>query len=249
MVPSKLRLVTLAAFIFGKFKLGKRHKMIVFFSTCEQVEFHYVLFRKVLCEESGEEGSGFAPGSLSPLTFARLHGDMKQEDRSAVFQAFLQSKTGVLLCTDVAARGLDLPQVTWIVQYNPAASLAEYVHRIGRTARIGSPGNSLLILLPSEAEYVSFLASYKINISEMKMEQILSSLMKDDRFKGNPERSKKSQQGDGQEIRRRTTVMQTEFEDFVHSSAKTIRCAKKEASGKAGDTDTPNPLVRIPVGE
>ncbi|XP_070811655.1 ATP-dependent DNA helicase DDX31 [Pituophis catenifer annectens] len=227
MVPSKLRLVTLAAFIFGKFKFEKRHKMIVFFSSREQVEFHYVLFQKVLCEASGEEGLGLAPAPLSPLTFARLHGDMKQEERSSVFQAFLQSKTGVLLCTDVAARGLDLPQVTWIVQYNPAASLADYVHRIGRTARIGSPGNSLLILLPSEAEYVSFLASYKINISEMKMEEILSNLMKDDRFKGNPERSKKIQQGDVQEIHRRATVMQTEFEDFVHSGAKTIRSAKK----------------------
>ncbi|XP_026543085.1 probable ATP-dependent RNA helicase DDX31 [Notechis scutatus] len=100
MVPSKLRLVTLAAFIFGKFKLEKRHKMIVFFSSREQVEFHYVLFQKVLCAESGEEGSGLAPAPLSrTLTFARLHGDMKQEERSSVFQAFLQSSTGVLLCT------------------------------------------------------------------------------------------------------------------------------------------------------
>ncbi|XP_058015440.1 probable ATP-dependent RNA helicase DDX31 isoform X1 [Ahaetulla prasina] len=227
MVPSKLRLVTLAAFIYGKFKFEKRHKMIVFFSSREQVEFHYVLFQKVLGEASGDGGSGLAPALLSPLSFARLHGDMKQEERSSVFQAFLQSKTGVLLCTDVAARGLDLPQVTWIVQYNPAASLAEYVHRIGRTARIGSPGNSLLMLLPSEAGYVSFLASYKINISEMKMEEILSNLTKDDRFKGNPERSKKSLRRDVQEIHRRATVMQTEFEDFVHSGTKTTRWAKK----------------------
>ncbi|KAL7980931.1 hypothetical protein Chor_002085 [Crotalus horridus] len=209
-VPGKLRLVTLAAFLFGKFKFEKRHKMIVFFSSCEQVEFHYVLFQKVLCEESGGEGSGLAPAPPSPLTFARLHGDMKQEERSSVFQAFLQSKTGVLLCT-----------------YNPPASLAEYIHRVGRTARIGSSGNSLLILLPSEAEYVSFLASYKINIAEIKMEEILSNLMKDDRFKGNQGRYQKSQQGEVQEIHRRATVMQTEFEDFVHSSAKTLRWGKK----------------------
>ncbi|KAM6431064.1 ATP-dependent DNA helicase DDX31 isoform 1-T1 [Liasis olivaceus] len=227
MVPSKLRLVTLAAFIFGKFKFEKRHKMIVFFSSCEQVEFHYVLFRKVLGGEPGGEGAELSPALPSPLKFARLHGDMKQEERSSVFQAFLQSKTGILLCTDVAARGLDLPQVTWIVQYNPPNSLAEYVHRIGRTARIGSPGNSLLVLLPSEAEYVNFLASYKINVSEMKMELILSNLMKDDRFKGTQWGSKKTWQGDAQEMHRRATVMQTEFEDFVHSSARTIRGAKK----------------------
>ncbi|KAH0615387.1 hypothetical protein JD844_004570 [Phrynosoma platyrhinos] len=158
-VPSKLRLVTLAAFILGKFK---GNKMVVFFSSYEQVDFHHALFQKVL---AGDLVAGVHERLQLPpsaLAFVRLHGDMKQEERTAVFQDFLQSKTGILLCTDVAARGLDLPQVTWIVQYNPPASLAEYVHRIGRTARIGSHGNSLLILAPSEAEYVSFLASHKI---------------------------------------------------------------------------------------
>ncbi|XP_028941140.1 probable ATP-dependent RNA helicase DDX31, partial [Antrostomus carolinensis] len=171
MVPSKLRLVTLAAFILEKCKFEKHHKMIIFFSSCEQVEFYYELLLKVLS------------GGLGLEQFLRLHGNMEQEERTEVFQEFLKSKTGILLCTDVAARGLDLPQVTWIVQYNAPASPAEYIHRIGRTARIGCHGNSLLVLAPSEAEYVSLLASHKINVSEIKMEKVLSSLMKDDRFK------------------------------------------------------------------
>ncbi|XP_066466651.1 ATP-dependent DNA helicase DDX31 isoform X2 [Tiliqua scincoides] len=161
-VPNKLKLVTLGAFILEKGKFEKRNKMVVFFSSCEQVEFHYGLFQKVLGGEPKAEDLTCLSRSPSPLTFLRLHGDMKQEERTTVFQDFLQLKTGILLCTDVAARGLDLPQVTWIVQYNPPSSLAEYVHRIGRTARIGSHGNSLLILAPSEAEYVNLLASHKI---------------------------------------------------------------------------------------
>nr|XP_028571926.1 probable ATP-dependent RNA helicase DDX31 isoform X1 [Podarcis muralis] len=221
-VPSKLRLVTLAAFILGKLKFEKCNKMIVFFSSCEQVEFHHTLFHKVLAADL--EQPWLPP---SPLTFARLHGDMKQEERTSVFQDFLQSKTSILLCTDVAARGLDLPQVTWIVQYNPPASLAEYVHRVGRTARIGSHGNSLLILAPSEAEYVNFLASCKINVSEMKMESVLSSLMKDDRFKGSQRGNKKFHSDDPQEVRRRATILQTEFENYVHSNAETVQRAKK----------------------
>ncbi|XP_042333806.1 probable ATP-dependent RNA helicase DDX31 isoform X2 [Sceloporus undulatus] len=226
-VPSKLRLVTLAAFILAKFKFEKGNKMVVFFSSCEQVDFHHALFQKVLAEDLVAGGHEKLQLPLSALVFARLHGDMKQEERTAVFQDFLQSKTGILLCTDVAARGLDLPQVTWIVQYNPPALLAEYVHRIGRTARIGSHGNSLLILTPSEAEYVSFLASHKINVSEMKMETVLSSLMRDDCFKGSQLGNKKFHGADPQEVRRRATVLQTEFENYVHSSAETIRCAKR----------------------
>ncbi|XP_053138597.1 probable ATP-dependent RNA helicase DDX31 isoform X2 [Hemicordylus capensis] len=222
-IPYKLRLVTLAAFILGKCKFEKRHKTIVFFSSCEQVAFHHALFCKVLGEEWRAVGSERSP----PRTFACLHGDMQQKERTSVFQDFLQSKTGVLLCTDVAARGLDLPQVTWIVQYNPPASLAEYVHRIGRTARIGSHGNSLLFLAPSEAEYVSLLASHKINVSEMKMENVLSSLMKDDRFQGSQCGRQKSCGTDPQEVRRRATVMQTEFENHVHSNPEMVRWAKK----------------------
>ncbi|KFP99249.1 putative ATP-dependent RNA helicase DDX31, partial [Haliaeetus albicilla] len=183
MVPSKLRLVTLAAFILEKCKFEKHHKMIIFFSSCEQVEFHYELLLNVLSGGLESEQLEHSSVSSAHLQFLRLHGNMEQEERTEVFQEFLKSKTGTLLCTDVAARGLDLPQVTWIVQYNAPASPAEYIHRIGRTARIGCHGNSLLVLAPSEAEYVSLLASHKINISEIKMEKILSSLMKDDRFK------------------------------------------------------------------
>ncbi|XP_069871015.1 ATP-dependent DNA helicase DDX31 isoform X4 [Dipodomys merriami] len=157
LVPSKLRLVCLAAFVLQKCKFEKDQKMIVFFSSCELVEFHYSLFLRTLLGRSGPPAaSGRLPSASSRLKFLRLHGNMEQEERTAVFQEFSHAKTGVLLCTvcvrhsappegwhlsklpsictpgsrgasqlsspackasqDVAARGLDLPQVTWIVQ-------------------------------------------------------------------------------------------------------------------------------------
>ncbi|NXT57549.1 DDX31 helicase, partial [Pluvianellus socialis] len=227
MVPSKLRLVTLAAFILEKCKFEKHHKMIIFFSSCEQVEFYYELLLNVLSGKLESKQPECSSISTARLEFLRLHGNMEQEDRTEVFQEFLKSKTGILLCTDVAARGLDLPEVTWIVQYNAPASPAEYIHRIGRTARIGCHGNSLLVLAPSEAEYVSLLASHKINVSEIKMEKVLSSLMKDDRFKLHRPRSKKSCGTDPQEVRERATVLQTKFENYVHSGEGTVQWAKK----------------------
>jgi superfamily II DNA/RNA helicase len=51
----------------------------------------------------------------------RLHGNVPQVERLSSYRGFAQSKCGVLLCTDVAARGLDLPTVDWIVQYDPPA--------------------------------------------------------------------------------------------------------------------------------
>lgn len=64
---------------------------------------------------------------------------------------------GVLICTDVMARGVDIPEVHWVIQYDPPSSAASFVHRCGRTARIGNQGSALVILLPTEDAYVDFI--------------------------------------------------------------------------------------------
>lgn len=216
-VPSKVRLVCLAAFILDQCKFSQGNKLIVFVSSCEAVDFLHLLFGAVLSKTSA-----------NPLSFLRLHGNMKQEERSEVFREFSGSQSGVLLCTDVAARGLDLPQVTWIVQYTPPTSAAEYVHRVGRTARIGGRGNSLLFLTPAETAFVSELANHNISVSEMKLQEILSCLMKDDTFKGRGKyHSQTSSQALQQDVRERATVLQTDLENFVHSDASSLQAAKK----------------------
>uniref|UniRef100_A0A8C5P1U0 ATP-dependent RNA helicase n=1 Tax=Jaculus jaculus TaxID=51337 RepID=A0A8C5P1U0_JACJA len=215
LVPSKLRLVCLAAFILQKCKFEKDQKIIVFFSSCELVEFHYTLFLHTLMSSLGASDAGLLPSASSSLKFLRLHGGMEQEVNS------------FFVLKDVAARGLDLPQVTWIVQYNAPSTPAEYIHRVGRTARIGCHGSSLLVLAPSEAEYVNSLASHKINLSEIKMEDILSVLTRDDCFKKTQSENQQSHDVGPQEIRERATVLQTVFEDYVHSSERTVSWAKK----------------------
>jgi len=64
---------------------------------------------------------------------------------------------GVLICTDVMARGVDIPEVHWVIQYDPPSSAASFVHRCGRTARIGNQGSALVMLLHTEDTYVDFI--------------------------------------------------------------------------------------------
>uniref|UniRef100_A0A8C2GI94 ATP-dependent RNA helicase n=1 Tax=Cyprinus carpio TaxID=7962 RepID=A0A8C2GI94_CYPCA len=211
-VPSKLHLVCLAAFILAKCKFEQRQKLIVFISSCEAVEFLLTLFTAILCEKPSTTSTKHTSASLN---FYRLHGNMRQEVRHYV--------SSPVIMIDVAARGLDLPQVTWIVQYNPPVSAVEYVHRVGRTARIGAQGSSLLFLTPSEMAFVDVLANHNISLSEMKMEDILANLMKDERFKG---RGKWDTAAFEQEVRERATVLQTDFENYVHANNESLQTAK-----------------------
>lgn len=62
----------------------------------------------------------------------------------------------------MAARGLDVPKVDVIVQYDPPQKIADYVHRVGRTARAGRKGKAVLFLGPSETNFITILESKKI---------------------------------------------------------------------------------------
>ncbi|KAF9624812.1 hypothetical protein IFM89_014197 [Coptis chinensis] len=79
---------------------------------------------------------------------------------------------GILLCTDVAARGLDIPAVDWIVQHDPPDEPKEYVHRVGQTARgEGGKGHALLFLLPEELKFLSYLKAAKVPLKEYEFDQ------------------------------------------------------------------------------
>ncbi|EFE43517.1 hypothetical protein TRV_01728 [Trichophyton verrucosum HKI 0517] len=89
----------------------------------------------------------------------KLHGSLPQHVRTATLSAFAKQKdTSVLICTDVASRGLDLPNVDFVIEYDPAFSADDHLHRIGRTARLGRDGRAMIFLLPgSEEGYINVL--------------------------------------------------------------------------------------------
>merc|ERR1711972_626115 len=74
------------------------------------------------------------------IDFAELHGDIEQVQRDRALKAFKNDRADVLVSTDVAARGLDIPGIRHVVNFQLPKESTKYVHRIGRTGRIGNRG-------------------------------------------------------------------------------------------------------------
>jgi len=87
-----------------------------------------------------------------------IHGDKRQQERDAVLNSFKQGHTPVLVATDVAARGLDIPNVAAVVNYDFPNGIEDYVHRIGRTGRAGNTGESYTFLSYEDGKYARDLA-------------------------------------------------------------------------------------------
>lgn len=81
-----------------------------------------------------------------------IHGDLHQHKRKRVLENFRDSKYRILVATDVAARGLDVPHIEHVINYDLPQNPEDYVHRIGRTARAGAQGHALCLLTPHDRE-------------------------------------------------------------------------------------------------
>jgi superfamily II DNA/RNA helicase len=84
------------------------------------------------------------------LSADSIHGDLKQRQRDRAILHFRNSKTKIMVATDVAARGLDIPHIRHVINYDLPQCPEDYIHRIGRTARAGSEGNALCLICPDD---------------------------------------------------------------------------------------------------
>ncbi|GFH21465.1 uncharacterized protein HaLaN_18775, partial [Haematococcus lacustris] len=90
---------------------------------------------------------------------AAIHGDKRQQERDYVLAAFKSGQTPVLIATDVAARGLDIPHVAAVVNYDFPTGVEDYIHRIGRTGRAGATGESYTFLTFEDGKHARELAT------------------------------------------------------------------------------------------
>ncbi|CAD8206942.1 unnamed protein product [Paramecium pentaurelia] len=137
--------------LFTFLQLNSDKKIMVFMSSCNSVKFHAELLNFV------------------DMPVLDIHGKQKQSKRTNTYYEFCNAKKGVLICTDVAARGLDIPEVHWIIQYDPPDDTKEYIHRVGRTCRgLNSSGKALIFLLPEEKGYLAHLKLAKVVMNEFE---------------------------------------------------------------------------------
>ncbi|CAG8688838.1 17438_t:CDS:10, partial [Acaulospora morrowiae] len=110
-------------------------KYIVYFATCACVDYFYKIFLKL--------------PQLKGISIYSFHGQMDTKRRIATYQAFVNLppiSPALLLCTDVAARGLDVPDVDFVIQMEPPQDPKVFAHRCGRTARAGKEGKAIFFL-------------------------------------------------------------------------------------------------------
>ena len=143
--PSEKRFLLLFTFL----KRNLKKKIMVFFSSCNSVRYHAELLNYI------------------DVPCLDIHGKMKQQKRTTTFFEFCNADKGILVCTDVAARGLDIPNVDWILQFDPPDDPKEYIHRVGRTARGATgKGRALLFLLPTELGFLKYLRAERCALEE-----------------------------------------------------------------------------------
>ncbi|KAG4202344.1 hypothetical protein ERO13_A05G332100v2 [Gossypium hirsutum] len=138
----------------------KSKKVIVYFMTCACVDYWGVVLPRL--------------NALKRFSLIALHGKMKQTAREKALATFTSLSSGILLCTDVAARGLDIPGVDCIVQS-------------WENCRLGRQGSAIVFLLPKEEAYIEFLRIRRVPLQERKciddvvdvVPQIRSAALKD----------------------------------------------------------------------
>lgn len=135
-------------------KTHLKSKMIIFLSSGKQVRFVFETFCKL------------RPG----MSLLHIHGNMKQTRRTEMYNAFCKSKSSALFATDVASRGLDFPDVEWVVQVDCPDDVGTYVHRVGRTARFKAHGRAMLLLSEGKEEsFLKKLEAKKLSLQRSKI--------------------------------------------------------------------------------
>eukprot|EP00927_Polykrikos_kofoidii_P049082 TRINITY_DN43213_c0_g1_i1.p1 TRINITY_DN43213_c0_g1~~TRINITY_DN43213_c0_g1_i1.p1 ORF type:complete len:569 (+),score=87.89 TRINITY_DN43213_c0_g1_i1:50-1756(+) len=121
---------------------SRPHKIIVFLPTAREAALFAGLFTSM---------------ALAGTEIFEIHSRMSQSARTRVSNGFRDETRGILFSSDVSARGMDYPDVTFVLQVGPPADSAQYLHRLGRTARAGKEGAGLLILCDFESFFLQTL--------------------------------------------------------------------------------------------
>ena len=189
-INDEFRLIHLIAFLYNNLF----QKTIIFVSTCDLCEYLSKIITELEIDinynsdievnpkdkqKSSKVDSRPKNTNLFTQKTYKLHGKMKHDERKIVFNEFNEDNSGILIATDVAARGLDFKNVNWVIHYDINPDIKEYINRIGRTARIDNVGSSIIFLMQNERKLLdSCFKPIKNHLNEIKNSEILISFIK-----------------------------------------------------------------------
>ncbi|MBT2699861.1 DEAD/DEAH box helicase [Bacillus sp. ISL-40] len=123
----------------------------------------------IFCRTKEHVDTVYSELESSNYSCERLHGGLEQQDRFAVMDGFKMGNFRYLIATDVAARGIDIDNVTLVINYDVPMEKESYVHRTGRTGRAGNEGKAITFATPYEGKFVRAIERY-IGFEIPKME-------------------------------------------------------------------------------
>ena len=160
----------------------KQLKVLVFCSTAREVRYYHALFQRMVVDEQWinnlatmskkrrdtfcRQGGYVSSTAPDKLKFFQIFRGRTPGQRMQALSRFKKARCGVMLATDIAARGIDIPDVDWIVMTSPPGDALQFVHRVGRTARAGKTGSSLLMVDPdTDLAFVDFLKNRGLTLN------------------------------------------------------------------------------------
>ena len=162
----KYKIPHLIQILNSLYNTEKNKKIMLFLSTCNSVDYFNLLLPKI-----------FKYFNINDYSIYKLHSKINQNKREKELKEFKQNfnnKINILLTTDLASRGIDIPDIDMIIQFDPPKNEDSYIHKAGRTARVGNSGISLLFLIENELPFITYMKQKFIYIENFP------SLLKDE---------------------------------------------------------------------
>lgn len=139
-----------------KAKLDDNKKIMIFFATCNSVDYYNQILNKLID---------------SKIIF-KLHSKLSQKKRTSEYSSFLKIGKGIILTTDLSSRGIDIPDLDVVIQFDPPKNEEVFVHRVGRTARVGKKGESILFIMNNhENKFLNYLTSKNIKTQQIAIDE------------------------------------------------------------------------------
>lgn len=141
-----------------------------FEALCRIIDIEDEFYGLVFCRTKTETGQLAQKLGDRGYSADALHGDMSQQEREKILNRFRKQKLNILVATDVAARGIDILDLTHVINYSLPQDPESYVHRIGRTGRAGKQGTAITFVTSSEYRRLTYIK--KTSKADMKKGQL-----------------------------------------------------------------------------